>query len=65
MSCDAGGCGQARVATLGAGKPGLSILDVLYHSASPALTIVTGLQPFRPRSRRMCKQCKNKNRRLR
>jgi 2-desacetyl-2-hydroxyethyl bacteriochlorophyllide A dehydrogenase len=35
------------VAILGAGKLGLSILDVLCHSASPALTIVTDLQPFR------------------
>ena len=36
-----------RVAILGAGKLGLSILDVLCHSAGPALTIVTDLQPFR------------------
>ncbi len=35
------------VALLGAGKLGLSILDVLCHSASPGLTIVTDLQPFR------------------
>jgi 2-desacetyl-2-hydroxyethyl bacteriochlorophyllide A dehydrogenase len=35
------------VAILGAGKLGLSILDVLCHSASPALTIVADLQPFR------------------
>jgi L-gulonate 5-dehydrogenase len=35
------------VVILGAGKLGLSILDVLCHSASPALTIVTDLQPFR------------------
>jgi threonine dehydrogenase-like Zn-dependent dehydrogenase len=35
------------VAILGAGKLGLSILDVLCHSASPALTIVMDLQPFR------------------
>jgi 2-desacetyl-2-hydroxyethyl bacteriochlorophyllide A dehydrogenase len=35
------------VAILGAGKLGLSILDVLCHSAGPALTIVTDLQPFR------------------
>jgi threonine dehydrogenase-like Zn-dependent dehydrogenase len=35
------------VAILGAGKLGLSILDVLCHSASPATTIVTDLQPFR------------------
>jgi 2-desacetyl-2-hydroxyethyl bacteriochlorophyllide A dehydrogenase len=35
------------VVILGAGKLGLSILDVLCHSASPALTVVTDLQPFR------------------
>jgi threonine dehydrogenase-like Zn-dependent dehydrogenase len=35
------------VAILGAGKLGLSVLDVLCHSASPALTLVTDLQPFR------------------
>ena len=35
------------VAILGAGKLGLSILDVLCHSASPAMTIITDLQPFR------------------
>jgi threonine dehydrogenase-like Zn-dependent dehydrogenase len=35
------------VAILGAGKLGLSILDVLCHSASPSLTIVTDLAPFR------------------
>jgi 2-desacetyl-2-hydroxyethyl bacteriochlorophyllide A dehydrogenase len=35
------------VVILGAGKLGLSILDVLCHSAHPALTIVTDLQPFR------------------
>lgn len=35
------------VVLLGAGKLGLSILDVLCHSASPGLTIVTDLQPFR------------------
>jgi threonine dehydrogenase-like Zn-dependent dehydrogenase len=35
------------VAILGAGKLGLSILDVLSHSASPATTIVTDLQAFR------------------
>jgi 2-desacetyl-2-hydroxyethyl bacteriochlorophyllide A dehydrogenase len=35
------------VALLGAGKLGLSILDVLCHSASPGVTIVTDLQPFR------------------
>lgn len=35
------------VAILGVGKLGLSILDVLCHSASPGLTIVTDFQPFR------------------
>jgi 2-desacetyl-2-hydroxyethyl bacteriochlorophyllide A dehydrogenase len=35
------------VALLGSGKLGLSILDVLCHSASPGFTIVTDLQPFR------------------
>ncbi|MBP8303370.1 MAG: alcohol dehydrogenase catalytic domain-containing protein [Phycisphaerae bacterium] len=35
------------VVILGAGKLGLSVLDVLCHSAAPALTIVTDLQPFR------------------
>lgn len=35
------------VAILGAGKLGLSVLDVLCHSASPAMTIVADLQPFR------------------
>jgi len=35
------------VTLLGAGKLGLSILDVLCHSASPGVTIVTDLQPFR------------------
>jgi 2-desacetyl-2-hydroxyethyl bacteriochlorophyllide A dehydrogenase len=35
------------VAILGAGKLGLSILDVLCHSASPSQTIVTDLQQFR------------------
>jgi len=35
------------VALLGSGKLGLSILDVLCHSASPGVTIVTDLQPFR------------------
>ena len=34
-------------AVLGAGKLGLSVLDVLCHSASAALTIVTDIQPFR------------------
>lgn len=35
------------VVILGAGKLGLSALDVLCHSASPALTIIADLQPFR------------------
>ena len=35
------------VAILGAGRLGLSVLDVLCHSANPALTIVTDLQPLR------------------
>jgi len=35
------------VAILGAGKLGLSILDVLCHSANPATTFVTDMQPFR------------------
>jgi 2-desacetyl-2-hydroxyethyl bacteriochlorophyllide A dehydrogenase len=35
------------VAILGVGKLGLSILDVLCHSASPGLTLVTDLQAFR------------------
>ncbi len=35
------------VAILGAGKLGLSVLDVLCHSAGAALTIVADLQPFR------------------
>ena len=35
------------VAILGAGKLGLAVLDVLCHSANPALTIVTDLQAFR------------------
>jgi 2-desacetyl-2-hydroxyethyl bacteriochlorophyllide A dehydrogenase len=35
------------VAILGAGKLGLSVLDVLCHGASPAMTIITDLQPFR------------------
>ncbi len=35
------------VAILGAGKLGLSALDVLCHSAGAALTIVTDLQPLR------------------
>ncbi len=36
-----------RVAILGAGRLGLSVLDVLCHSASPAVTVVADLQPFR------------------
>lgn len=35
------------VALLGAGKLGLSVLDVLCHGASPARTFVTDLQPVR------------------
>jgi 2-desacetyl-2-hydroxyethyl bacteriochlorophyllide A dehydrogenase len=35
------------VAILGAGKLGLAVLDVLSHGASPALTIVADLHPFR------------------
>lgn len=35
------------VVILGAGKLGLSILDVLCHGSSPGLSIVTDLQPFR------------------
>lgn len=35
------------VALLGAGKLGLSILDVLCHSANAGVTIVTDMQPFR------------------
>jgi 2-desacetyl-2-hydroxyethyl bacteriochlorophyllide A dehydrogenase len=35
------------VALLGAGKLGLSILDVLCHSANPAVTIVCDLQSYR------------------
>jgi len=35
------------VILLGAGKLGLSILDVLCHSVSPGVTIVTDLLPFR------------------
>jgi len=35
------------VAILGAGRLGLSILDVLCHSAGPARTFVTDFQPFR------------------
>lgn len=35
------------VAILGAGKLGLSVLDVLCHSANPTMTIVTDLQLYR------------------
>jgi 2-desacetyl-2-hydroxyethyl bacteriochlorophyllide A dehydrogenase len=35
------------VAILGAGKLGLSVLDVLCHGASQGLTVVTDRQPFR------------------
>lgn len=35
------------VAILGAGKLGLSVLDVLCHSVSPGVSIVSDLQPFR------------------
>ena len=35
------------VAVLGAGKLGLSVLDVLCHSANPARTLITDVQPFR------------------
>jgi threonine dehydrogenase-like Zn-dependent dehydrogenase len=35
------------VAILGAGKLGLSVLDVLCHGAGPAQTMVADLQPFR------------------
>ena len=35
------------VVILGAGKLGLAVLDVLCHSASPAMAIVADLQPFR------------------
>lgn len=35
------------VVILGAGKLGLSVLDVLCHSAGAARTIITDLQPFR------------------
>lgn len=35
------------IAILGAGKLGLSVLDVLCHGASPASTLVSDLQPFR------------------
>jgi L-gulonate 5-dehydrogenase len=35
------------VAILGAGKLGLSVLDVLCHGAGPANTVVCDLQPFR------------------
>ncbi len=35
------------VVILGAGKLGLAVLDVLCHSANPAPTIITDVQPFR------------------
>jgi 2-desacetyl-2-hydroxyethyl bacteriochlorophyllide A dehydrogenase len=35
------------VAILGAGKLGLSVLDVLCHGASPGLAVITDRQPFR------------------
>lgn len=35
------------VVILGAGRLGLSVLDVLCHGSSPSMTIVTDLQPFR------------------
>jgi len=35
------------IVLLGAGKLGLSILDVLCHSSSPGLTVAVDLQPFR------------------
>ena len=35
------------VAILGAGKLGLSILDVLCHSVNPGISIISDLQPFR------------------
>ncbi|HMB24863.1 MAG TPA: alcohol dehydrogenase catalytic domain-containing protein [Anaerolineales bacterium] len=35
------------VAILGAGKLGLSVLDVLCHSVNPGVSIVSDLQPFR------------------
>jgi 2-desacetyl-2-hydroxyethyl bacteriochlorophyllide A dehydrogenase len=35
------------VVILGAGKLGLSVLDVLCHSVSPGLAAITDLQPFR------------------
>ena len=35
------------VVILGAGKLGLSVLDVLCHHANPGLTFATDLQPFR------------------
>lgn len=40
------------VAILGAGRLGLSVLDVLCHSAGAALTIVTDIQPFRLKTAR-------------
>jgi threonine dehydrogenase-like Zn-dependent dehydrogenase len=35
------------VAILGAGRLGLSVLDVLCHNASPSMTVVMDFQPFR------------------
>ncbi len=35
------------IAILGAGKLGLSVLDVLCHSANPATTMIADFQPFR------------------
>jgi len=35
------------VAILGAGKLGLSILDVLCHTANPSLVVATDIQPYR------------------
>jgi L-gulonate 5-dehydrogenase len=35
------------VAILGAGKLGLSVLDVLCHSANPSTTFISDVQPFR------------------
>ena len=35
------------VVILGAGKLGLSVLDVLCHSVNPGITLITDVQPFR------------------
>ncbi|MGA3122451.1 MAG: alcohol dehydrogenase catalytic domain-containing protein [Polyangiaceae bacterium] len=40
------------VAILGAGKLGLSVLDVLCHSAGAAVTLICDVQPFRLRTAR-------------